>query len=379
MQKLIKLSIGVTIFGLSGCNSGSTATTEGYSGQWLPISVAYEIINTQTALTNPMLALPTYKNGGTNSITGDEWESYTPPSPYIQNTTRNLQFNEQIFICSPGDAPGVTTYITTSDGYTWGAMSQAINAMWPFSTISGPYESYPTAYYAGNFVTVPAESTVKVTVNYKAQDMKFYANESDVPNGTPGAIPIARFFVTDQWGNKYIMHASDGTNPTEVESDFAAAVLPAGWTKETVYLTSDFILEPATSPGNLYEYNLFRDSADNTYHQTYWSTSGITLTSQIQGMPIWGGNGVGNIRITNSWDNLIYGASGAKQFIFESTLRSGINTIADFDASKGDTLNFSGQSYSVILTANGMQINLSGGAVVLLSNVLIFSPEWVVG
>ena len=382
----LKLNLRVILLGfavttsLEACNSGNTVQTQ--TNQWLPISVAYEIINLQTVYTNPMLAMPTYKDGGANPITATAWNgppSYVPPAPYVENTTQNLQFDEQIFICSPGENVGVTTYITTSDGYTWGAMSQAMNAMWPFTPNTAPYESYVSPYSAGNFVTVPAAGTVKATVNYKAQDMKFYANESDVPTGTPGAIPLARFIVIDQWGNKYIMHASDGTNQSEVESDFAAAILPAGWSKQTIYLTDDFILQPATSPGNQYEYNLFRDSADNTYHQFYWSPQGITLSAQTQGMPIWGGNGVGNIRITHAWDNLIYGASGAKQFIFESSLHTGVNTIADFNAAKMDTLNFDGQTYAAVLTANGMQLNLSGGAVVLLSGVLTFSVAWVVG
>ena len=362
------------------CGSGgsSSQTTSG----WLPISVAYEIINLQTVYTNPMLAVSTYKNGGTNPMTGSVWDgppAYAPPSPYVANTTRNLQFNEQIFICSPGEDPGITTYITTSDGYTWGAMSQAINAMWPFTPNTAPYESYVNAYYAGNFVTTPAPGTVKVTVNYKAQDMKFYANESDVATGTAGAVPIARFVVTDQWGNKYIMHASDGTNPTEVESSFAAAVLPPGWSKQTVYLTEDLILQPATSPGNRYEYLLFRDSADNTYHQFYWDPQGISLAAQTQGLPIWGGNNTNAIKITNSWDNLIYGASGAKRFTFVRTLHTGVNTIADFNATKGDRLDFDTQTYTTVITADGMQINLSGGAVVLLSGVETFSSSWVVG
>lgn len=367
---------------LAACSNGSSSSNNQADSTWVPISVAYEIINTATIYTNPTLAIPTYKGGGTNPITESEWDGpplYTPPFPYVANTTRNLQFNEQIFIASPGQNPGVTTYITTSDGYTWGAMSQAINAMWPFTPNMPPYESYPNAYYAGNFVTTPAPGTVKVTVNYKAQDIKFYANESDMPTGTPGAIPLARFIVTDQWGNKYIMHASAGTNPTEVESNFAAAVLPNGWTKQTIYLTNDLILQPATAPSNQYEYLVIRDSADNSYHQFYWSPQGISLAAQTQGLPIWGGNGNNTIKITNSWDNLIYGAGGANLFIFVHTLHTGINTIADFNAAKGDRLSFDGQNYSTVITAGGMQINLSGGAVVILSGVGTFSDSWVVG
>lgn len=73
--------------------------------------------------------------GGSGSSTDDiQW---TPLEEAYEITTRNLQFNESYFIASPGMPDGETSYLTTSDGYTWGAMSKAINAMWPYSTRPG--------------------------------------------------------------------------------------------------------------------------------------------------------------------------------------------------------------------------------------------------
>ena len=368
LLSLLALSIA-----LISCNSGSSSTTTN-TDQWMPLSVAYEILNTGNVMSNRESAIPTYKNGGSNSITGDEWESYTPPSPYIKNTTRNLQFNEQIFISSPGQMPGVSTYITTEpDGYTWGAMSTAINAMYPFES-NGPYAAYPSAYAAGNLVTTPVAGTVKVTVNYKAQDMKWWAYESGYSSGKK----IARYFITDPYGNQYIMHASGESTPATVLRAFESAVLPTGWTKQgPVYLTADKILTPSVAPGYIYEYNLIRDSADNTYHQCAWGLGGISTTAQVQGLPIWGATVATTLRIDKSWDNLIYEGGGATLFIFGRELTAGVNTIANFNPSNGDMLGFDGQTYTTQNTANGMLIQLSGGASILLSGISTFDPSWI--
>lgn len=371
-SKLLSV-IGVAVT-LISCNGGSSTSSASPSDQWTPLSVAYEIVNIATVQTNPESAIPTYKNGGANSITGAEWESYTPPSPYVKNSTRNLQFNEQIFISSPGQAPGVTKYITTEpDGYTWGAMSTAINAMYPFES-NGPYAAYSNAYSAGNLVTTPAPGTIKVTANYKAQDMKWWAYESGYSSGKK----IARYFITDPYGNQYIMHASNESTPATVLLAFESAVLPSGWTKQgPVYLTEDKILTPSVAPGYLYEYNVIRDSADNTYHQCTWGLAGISTVGQVQGMPIWGANVATTLRIVNSWNNLIYEGGGATLFIFDHKLTSGVNTIANFNPSNGDMLGFDGQTYTTQNTANGMQIKLSGGASILLSGISTFSTSWI--
>jgi hypothetical protein len=288
---------------------------------WTPLQEAHEIINGATIQTSPEQAVPTYKSAGSNPVPDDVWPNYTPPAPYIKNTTRNLQFNESEFIASPSQPCGTQSIVTTSDGYTWGAMSTAINAMWPYDP--SQYSGLPAqnAYYAGNLVTTPPPGVVKVTANLKAQNIKFWANENDAPSGTPGAVPLDRYFITDQWGNEYVMHASGQLDQSQVAASFEAAVLPPGWTKSVRHLTKDLILNPAVGADGSFHYLVFRDSADNTYHQVGWSPNG-SLEAQVDcgpgtaghvcDMPIWGGEGndvltgdVGGVR-----NDLMHGAGG---------------------------------------------------------------------
>ncbi|MBY0275524.1 hypothetical protein K2Z84_09285, partial [Candidatus Binatia bacterium] len=184
---------------------------------------------------------------------------------------------------------GETSDLTTSDGYTWGAMSKVINAMWPDVHTDYTGLAAVNPYYAGNLVTTPGPEVVKVAANFKAQDMKFYANENGEAPGTAGALPLDRYFIVDQWGNEYVMHASGQLDQDEVGQAFANAVLPPGWTKSTRQLAEDLILEPAHGADGSYHYLIFRDSADNTYHQIGWSDVG-SLAAQVEGMPIWGGS-----------------------------------------------------------------------------------------
>jgi hypothetical protein len=67
-------------------------------------------------------------------------------------------------------------------------MSVAINAMCPYrpEDYLSPVSRQNT-YFAGNFEVSPPPGVVKVTANYKAQDMKFWANEGGVRSGTEAA------------------------------------------------------------------------------------------------------------------------------------------------------------------------------------------------
>lgn len=280
---------------------------------------AHEILDISGIVRDPSNPVPTYKSGdspdtpGDTEVPGSTWDAgYVPPPPFIRNTTRNLQFNEQIFIASPGSPDGVTTYVSTEDGYTWGSMSLAVNAMWPYSSDdyagSDPPLARINAYYAGNFVTTPPAGVVKVTANFKAQDMKFWANQNGVAPGSDGAQALDRYIVTDQWGNQYIMHASGQADQADVRAAFDAAVLPEDWTKKVVQLHEDMILNPAKASDGSYHYLVFRDSADNTYHQISWSGKG-SLATQLEGMPIWGGQA--DDKLSGDSDNdLIHGAGG---------------------------------------------------------------------
>jgi len=370
--------------GLLGC--GTRTPLNIVESPFLPLAVSYEIIYTGSLNSDPAASVfvETYKEGGTNPITEDEWNSYTPPAGYLKNDTRYLQFNEQIYIGSPGTANGNTLYITTtggtpSDGYTWGQISDVVNAMWPWDTSLYPGTTSP--FEAGNFVSTPVTNGVKVTTNYKAQIMKFYACENGVDPSTPGAVFIDRYYITDQWGNKYIMHASNFDNPTDIQNSLVDANLPAGWTYSIETLSEDFYLMPAQGADGTYNYTLLRDCQSNTFHQMHWSTTpGTVVTSQIQaaGMPIWGGTTDDVLLIDNGFDNVIYGGGGVNTFAFYGSEITGINTIVGFNPTAGDILNFDGAPYDAVIYADGVHITLYSGVVVILAAVFIFDDAWVV-
>lgn len=312
MTPLRNPAVALTFLALTAQPEMSFAHISCLTQGFVPLSVAHEIINMETINTDPQAAVPTYKGSGENPISDSAWDAgYQPPSPYVRNTTRNLQFNESQFISSPDEVVCVTSYVTTSDGYTWGAMSTAINAMWPYDPSQYTGQSAINAYYAGNMVTTPPPGVVKVTVNMKAQNMKFWANQNGVKSGSKGAIPLNRYFIKDQWGNEYIMHASGQSTDAEVEQAFEAAVLPQGWTKSIRQLKKDLTIYPSVSADGIFQYCVFRDSADNTYHQIGWSKTG-SLQAQVSGMPIWGGqkNDVLVGDANGSTNDLLHGAGG---------------------------------------------------------------------
>ncbi|MEY4684767.1 MAG: hypothetical protein RLZ25_1226 [Pseudomonadota bacterium] len=279
---------------------------------FVPLDVAYEITDGSTVSTNPQAPILTYKSSGTNPMTEAVWNAgYMPPPPYSRNTTRNLQFNESQFIASPGQVVCDTSYITTTDGYTWGTMSMAINAMWPYDSKQYSGQSAVNTYYAGNLVTTPPKGSVKITVNYKAQNMRFWANQDGVPAGTRGATPLNRYFVTDQWHNEYIMHASGQSTDSGVQQAFNDAVLPDGWHKSTRQLKKDLTIYPSVGSDGTFQYCIFRDSADNTYHQISWSGKG-SLEAQVPEMPIWGGQHSDTLAgdANGQTDDVIHGAGG---------------------------------------------------------------------
>jgi hypothetical protein len=188
-------------------------------------------------------------------------------------------------------------------------------------------------------VTTPPAGVVKVTANFKAQNMEFWANQNGVAPGTPGAVPLTRFFIIDRWGNEYIMHASGQSDPTSVQSAFNAAVLPPGWKKVTRTLKNNLFLHPAEGSDGTFHYLVFRDSTDNTYHQTKWSNRG-NLEAMVDGsaMPIWGGQDANVIKGDqgDKNDDTIHGAGG------NDTLSPGRGKDEVWGDAGLDTVNLSG-------------------------------------
>lgn len=342
---------------------------------WADVGHAFEIINLSGLRSDIKALSVVYVADGSNPMPEEAWDDYSPPAGFIKNTTRQLQFQQGAFIASPGLPDGQKNHITTSDAYTWFSMSNVISFMWPYDA-----DDYTTAsggkagsIAAGAFVVTPPAGVVKYTVNYKGQNMKFRASEN-------GAL-INRYYVTDEFGNRFIMHASNFDTAEATEEAFAAAVLPTGWTKTTSTLSEDLILQPAHGANNTYEYNLIRDSADNTYHQVAWGTSGDSVASKadVAGIPIWGGRTNNTIKVTQSFDNLIYGGGGRNVFDIASTLTTGTQTIMGFNGRTGDRINLNGQSHTTVFVSGGIQLILPSGVIVFLDGLSAFDELWITG
>jgi len=386
---------GLSVFAmgllLSGCGGGSSSNTsqaaayppvdyftdgstyppsnQAYpAGYWSPISEAHEIVDLGQVYAAPQSVtalIATYFGSGTNPVPDSLWYgSYVPPYPYVKNTTRNLQFNASYFISSPGAPVGTTTYITTSDGYTWASMSTTHNAMTPFNA-SDYADNVPpvlNAFAAGNWVTVPASGSVKLTVNYKAQNMLFYSRQ----NNSPAQAQITRYFVKDLYDNIYIMHAAASSDPNVILANFNAATLPSGWKRYATVLPQNLVITPATGMNNLMEYNLLRDNMDSTYHQVYWGAKGLPAQDIAGPMEIWGGNT--SDTLFGAADHDIYAGGG------NDAIHPGLGSHVIDGGSGLDTCHYEGAAseYKIAQLANGQYtVTKKSGAVDTLNSVEI--------
>jgi hypothetical protein len=322
-----------TLVGLAACSSAVLLTlavaapsasarpapleprTECPTIPWKPLEVAHEVIDIGPVQEDPKNAVNTYKSGGDNEISDEAWPDYEPPDPWVKNSTRNLQFQMSQFIASPGAEICETVYETTSDGYTWGSMSSAINAMWPYDNRKAyPLPANLGPYFGGNYALTPLGTDVKLTANYKAQNMEFWVTETDEPDGEK----ILRFYVIDQFGNKYIAHATSADSPEALEAAFDAVTLPEGWKKEKSFLKEDFTIRPAEGSDGSFYYLVLRDSADIGYHQITWSKTG-QIAALVPDFPIWGGQKAdvlyGYSGKAPSTRNIIHGGAGNDRLI----------------------------------------------------------------
>ena len=240
---------------------------------------AYEIAYLGDLGANYTGPIEAYLAGGSNPINAEEWANYTPPPGYIKNTTRNLQFNLSYFFSSP-DATG-TTYITTSDGYTWEYIAKTVSSMWPFKPSDYPGRHYTSGYEAAAFTVTPPDGVIKWTSITKNQQITWYARDS---NGRP----IERYFIKDPWGDRFIMQASGVADQADVRSNFLKAVLPKGWTKSIGFLKRNLTTLPAYNASGTPNYYIFRDSSDDSFEQISWGRLGWGTSQMIVDMPIWG-------------------------------------------------------------------------------------------
>jgi hypothetical protein len=325
------------------------------TGYWNPLSEAHEIVDLGQMYAAPQsitAIIPTYFGSGTNPVPDNLWfGSYAPPSPYSKNSTRNLQFNAQYFIGSPGVPIGTTSFITTSDGYTWAGMSTTHNAMTPFqaSDYTGSTPPVLNAFSAGNWILTPVAGVVKLTINYKAQNMQFYARQ----NNDPTQAQITRYFVKDAYDNLYLMHASGSSDPAQALANFNAATLPPGWKRFATVLPQNLVITPSTGSNNLMEYTLLRDDKDSTYHQVYWSTKGLPAQDVTGPMEIWGGNTSDTLFGAPGHD--IYAGAG------NDTIRVGSGSHYIDGGTGVDTCLYEGSpaDYTIVQLANG-QYSITG-------------------
>ena len=309
-----------------------------------------------------------YLNDGVNPIEEGEWDAFTPPDGFLKNSPRNPEFNAENTFSSPGKPAGEVNIVDIgTDGsgapYTWKFIAQIQSAMW------GDYAALPfptNPYRSASVVVTPPDRTIKFSSNEKNQEMIFWAREGNLPGGAL----IKRYYITDQWGNKYIMGASGAPTDAELDDYFERSVLPEGWTKSTGYLDETLHLLPAYGAGDQAHYNLFRESGDNTFFQIEWSATGESIASQIAGMPIWGGKGSDTILGRAGDDNLIHGADG-DDVIF--TL--GMNDMIYGDSGE-DTVVFNGDfsDYTLLWHAHeGQELILEGFGF----QKSLYSIEWL--
>lgn len=256
-----------------------------------------------------------YIESGPNPMTEEAWADYAPAPGWILNTPRAGQFDVLNVLSSPYKPTGEYTYYTDPTGFTWQAVAAVQNRAYPFDPddYAGMTPPPATSAQAGYALATPLAGTIQYNSNDKNHENAYYAENAD---GTPKL----QYFVTDPWGNTYILKSVNAANdtPEEVTAAVDAAVLPEGWHKSTAYLEEDTSYFPVYS-GDLAHANEFRDSADSAWMQIGWGSSGVTLPAMVgDGMPIWGGNEGGLLQGTavgdemhgGAGDDLIWGQGG---------------------------------------------------------------------
>jgi len=250
--------------------------------------------------------LVVYLEAGPNPITAEAWANYTPDPGWLLNTPRQPHFDVLNVLGSPYRPTGEFTFHTDQSGFTWMSVAAVQNRVYPFDPNDYASLSPPltTSAQAGYALATPLPGTIQYNSNDKNHENIHYAEHAD------GSRKL-QHYVTDPWGNVYILKSVNSANDTaeKVAAAVDAAVLPEGWEKSSGYLDQNVSYLPIYS-GNLSHANEFRDSADSAWMQIGWGRSGITLPAVVgEGMPIWGGSDSGLVLGTVR-DDLIHGGGG---------------------------------------------------------------------
>lgn len=148
---------------------------------------------------------------------------------------KGLHFN----LGSPNASSGPLLPYTDCQGHTWGLIVQNISYIWPFESSAYPAPQPVNGWQAGQTGVYVPPAQVKYSSINKNQLILFTKNDK---NGNP----ILRFFVTDQWGNMYIIKSSNSADQTtkQIAARFESAVFPAGRSKSSGYLVQNLYSSP---------------------------------------------------------------------------------------------------------------------------------------
>jgi len=289
--------------------------------------------------------LKVYVGTEPNPIPPEELSSYDVPG-WIPNSPRHVIFDYYKTIGSPSAPAGALTPYTDPYDYTWGFIAQVQNYMWPFDPADYPQLSPPpssgweAAALAGSAVP---KGVVMYTSNNKNQITIFTARNPETK------LPVLRYFVTDPWGNKFIMKSSNNayTTPESITAAFNASVLPKGWRKSMGYLPKDLCISPIYGGDYISAYQEIRDSADSAYSQFVWGEKGWGVAQKIgYPMPMWtsargsllrgtpgmdlmyGGPG-NDVFVPSSGDDIVDGGAGFNVVVLKGSKRNYTVTVAD--------------------------------------------------
>jgi hypothetical protein len=336
---------------------------------------------------------------GYKTLPDSQFDSYEPDPGYLKNTGLRTPLFTGGFLSSPLLADGSYEYLVDSQGYSWLYNTFNYMAVSPFRR-----ELYPAGItrYSAALYAPPPEGSIQIIVNDKNQSQTFAAKNE---NGSA----IDYYFATDENGNKFILGSIDAAYAEDPSVPFGDAVFPSGWIKSVETLDVDLTIYPAYGDGNRRIYNQFRDNLTNNYFQISFAANGKGIAREVPGLALSGGNendlivgtslseelygargsdtliGVeGNDRIwgddgddlliPGKGSNSLWGGAGLDTFFIR---QQGVNTIFDFSLDDGDIVRLGSSRYSLIDTADGVQITGNNLSITLVLG--IFANDLIAG
>lgn len=292
-----------------------------------------------------------YRDGGEDPIPRDVWDMLDTelPGPFIKNSTRNLLFQETEFLESPSATEDGELIFIDYLGYTWLELAQAVGAgLYQGNGVGMPFES--------GFPTIgPGEATVSII---------------DKPQTLTFSDPTA-YILTDEWGNRYVMHATAAESPEDLAALVAAVELPAGWTVAETVMPEPLAITASDSEAGAF-YVIIRDNTDNAYHQFDFAGTGQP-TQPIGGTIIVGGNAGDSLDGTADpnrlyaadGDDFVRGLEGNDTLLGDGgddTLTGGAGDDLLEGGSGADTAVFGGARADYAVTEVGAGVQVSSGA-----------------